>query len=106
MVLKIGNFLNQQDKLKGNKSNFKPELLTSLALTKGVGPHKGTSMMDFLLQMVVSKQPRVAEFAHKLRACEEASKIDLEILKNQLQEFQAKLPLFESEVASAETHYD
>lgn len=57
MILKIGNFLNQNDKLKGNKNNFKPELLTSLAMTKGVGQHKGVSMMDFLLQMIITKQP-------------------------------------------------
>jgi hypothetical protein len=57
MILKIGNFLNQNDKLKGNKANFKPELLSTLSLTKGVGPHKGVSMMDFILQMVISKQP-------------------------------------------------
>ena len=84
MVLKIGNFLNQNDKLKGNKNNFKPELLTSLAMTKGVGQYKGTSMMDYILQMVVSKQPQVAEFAHKLKICEEAAKIDTDVLKNQL----------------------
>ena len=49
IILKMGNFLNQQDKLKGNKANFKPELLCSLAMTKGVGAFKGTTMMDFLL---------------------------------------------------------
>ena len=57
MILKIGNFLNQNDKMKGNKPNFKPELLTSLSLTKGVGPHKGVSMMDFILQMIMNNQP-------------------------------------------------
>lgn len=49
MILKIGNFLNQNDKLKGNKPNFKPELLNTLSLTKGLGAHKGVSMMDFIL---------------------------------------------------------
>jgi len=57
MILKIGNFLNQNDKLKGNKPNFKPELLNTLSLTKGLGAHKGVSMMDFILQMIITKQP-------------------------------------------------
>ena len=55
MVLKIGNFLNQNDKIKANKNNFKPELLISLSNTKGVGSHNKSSMMDFLLQMILSK---------------------------------------------------
>jgi len=70
--------------MKGNKGNFKPELLTTLSLTKGIGQYKGVSMMDFLLQMVFSKQPQIAEFALKLKVCEEASKIDVDILKTQL----------------------
>ena len=55
MILKIGNFLNQNDKMKANKNNFKPELLTTLAMTKGVGVYNKSSMMDYLLQMIISK---------------------------------------------------
>jgi len=55
LILKIGNFLNQNDKMKGNKANFKPDLLTNLGLTKGVGQHNKSNMMDYLLKVILDK---------------------------------------------------
>ena len=55
LILKIGNFLNQNDKTKGNKANFKPDLLTNFGLTKGVGQHNKSTMMDYLLKVILDK---------------------------------------------------
>jgi hypothetical protein len=52
--------------------------------------------------MILTKQPHVAEFAHKIKVSEEAVKVETDFLKNQLQEFQNKIPLFEYEVNAAE----
>ena len=65
MLLKIGNYLNQGTN-KGNATSFQIQLLNSLTLSKGVGKHSKSSMLDFLLLNILAKQPRIVTFAEKL----------------------------------------
>ena len=79
MLLKIGNYLNQGTN-KGNVLSYQIELVNKLTLSKGVGRHAKTNMMDFLLQNILTQQPRIAAFAEKLAPCEEGQKVDMNVL--------------------------
>ena len=101
MILKIGNFLNQGTN-KGNSSSFQIGLLNSLSFNKGVGKHSKKTMMDFLLLNILAKQPKVVSFAEKLRPCEAGAKIDLGVLKQQLQDCLTGVDLIKTEVTARE----
>jgi len=83
MLLKVGNFLNQGSN-KGNSLSFNIDILTNLKQSKGVGVHQKSTMLDFLLNSILTKTPEVAQFAVKLEGCQEASKIDLKVVGDQL----------------------
>ena len=53
-------------------------------------------MLDFLLESILSKSPQVARFALKLEACQEACKLDLTILEEQLSNFTKQQELVNS----------
>jgi len=59
MLLKIGNYLNQGSK-KGNQVSFNVDLLTNLKSSKALGSHSKSSMLDFLLNSILSKSPSTA----------------------------------------------
>ena len=65
MLLKIGNFLNQGTG-KGNSLSFKLEFLTNLKSSKALGSHSKSTMLDFVLNSVLTKSPQLAKFAVKL----------------------------------------
>ena len=52
--------------------------------SKALGQHSKSTMLDFLLNSILTKKPDVAQFALKLEDCAEASKLDLEIVKNKI----------------------
>ena len=83
ILLKIGNFLNQGT-AKGNSVSFNIELFRNLKTAKAVGDHAKSTMLDFLLSSVLNKAPHVARFAAKLERCEEASKLELSTIQEQL----------------------
>ena len=83
MVLKIGNYLNQGTN-KGNSISFNISVLPNLKGSKALGQHSKSTMLDFLLNSILTKKPDVAQFALKLEDCAEASKLDLEIVKNKI----------------------
>ena len=76
MLLKIGNFLNQGS-AKGNSVSFNIDMLRNLKSLKGVGNNQKSTMLDFLLNSILTKTPNVANFAVKLEDCQEAIKLDL-----------------------------
>lgn len=41
-------------------------------------------MLDFMLETILSRQPQLVSFALKLEACQEACKLDLALLEEQL----------------------
>ena len=49
-----------------------------------MGDHAKSTMLDFLLNSVLNKAPHVARFAAKLERCEEASKLELATVQEQL----------------------
>jgi len=59
MLLKIGNYLNQGSK-KGNQVSFNVDLLSNLKSSKALGTHSKSSMLDFLLNSILSKSPSTA----------------------------------------------
>ena len=83
ILLKVGNFLNQGT-AKGNSVSFNIELFRNLKTAKAVGDHAKSTMLDFLLSSVLNKAPHVARFAAKLERCEEASKLELSTIQEQL----------------------
>jgi hypothetical protein len=86
MLLKIGNYLNQGSK-KGNQVSFNIDLLSNLKGSRALGTHQKSSMLDFLLNSILSKSPSTAEFALKLEPCKEVTQIDLTIIENYLKQF-------------------
>jgi len=62
MLLKIGNYLNQGTN-KGNSVSFSIELFGNLKLNKATGNHAKSTMMDYLLNTILNKEPQNARFA-------------------------------------------
>lgn len=46
-------------------------------------------MLDFLLSSILKKCPENAKFALKLEGCQEASKLDLEVIEQALKSFKS-----------------
>ena len=69
-----------QGTAKGNQASFNIELLQVLKNSKAVGSHSKSTMLDFLLNTILTKTPKVAQFAIKLENCQDASKLDLSIV--------------------------
>lgn len=44
-------------------------------------------MLDFILNAILTKSPEVANFAIKLEGCQEAIKLDLSVIQDQLGNF-------------------
>ena len=87
MLLKIGNFLNQGS-AKGNSTSFNIDMLRNLKSAKGVGTHQKSTMLDFLLNSILTKTPNVANFAIKLEGCQDAIKLDLTTVGDLIKNFQ------------------
>ena len=86
IIIKIGNYLNQGTN-KGNSISFNPELLKNLKAAKAVGDHHKSTMLDFILDSILKKQPELLIFIQKLEACQDACKIDLATIQDALGNF-------------------
>jgi hypothetical protein len=78
LLLKVGNFLNQG----GNKpptQSFNLDFFQKINLTKGVGKHSKSTLMEFLVLNVFEHS--TLSFAIKLQKAELATKIDLASLQ-------------------------
>ena len=101
IILKIGNYLNQGTN-KGNQASFTIDLINKLTMQKGVGKYQKQSMLDFVLHTILAKQPHIVVFASKLAPCEEGTKIELDVLNNQLRDNQNGLTLIKEELEKRE----
>jgi hypothetical protein len=70
-MLKIGNYLNFGTK-KGSASNFTLDLFTRLSMTKAMGKFSKSSLLDFLLNSMLNKEPGIVKFVLSLSICEAA----------------------------------
>jgi hypothetical protein len=91
-MLKIGNYLNFGTK-KGSASNFTLDLFTRLAMTKATGKFSKSSLLDFLINSLLNKEPAIIKYVVSLCGCEGASKLDLTVVKKKLDEFKIGLGL-------------
>ena len=64
--------------------SFKLDLLGNLKSSKAVGANSKATMLDFLLDSILSKSPSVAKFAIKLEECKNATKLELDVIETQL----------------------
>jgi len=58
-------------------------------------------MLDFMLQNIIEKDPRLLSFATKLANCEIASKLELDVIKGSLKDFELNLGTIKREVEAA-----
>ena len=65
ILLKIGNYLNQGT-TKGNSVSFNIDMLMKLKSVTGCGSHQKSSMLDFILNSVLTKTPKIINFAVEL----------------------------------------
>ena len=63
-------------------------MLRNLKSAKGVGTHQKSTMLDFLLNSILTKTPNVANFALKLEGCQDAIKMDLTTVGDLIKNFQ------------------
>jgi len=67
-------------------------------MTKALGKFSKSSLLDFLLNSILNKEPAMVKYILTLCACESASKLDLTVIKKKLDEFKLGLKLLQEEV--------
>ena len=63
-------------------------MLMKLKSVNGCGIHQKSSMLDFIMNSVLTKTPKIINFAVKLQDCQEGAKLDLETLGDLIKKFE------------------
>jgi len=99
VLLRVGNYLNAGTN-KGKQQGFAIDLLLQLGSIKSVGKKK-ISLMEFVVRNIIEYDANIMKFTQEMLVCNEASKIDLNIITSKVAEFKTGLVKINKEIEYA-----